>query len=369
MSSIETQVLIIGAGPAGTTLSYQLNKLNIPNIIIEKAKFPRHKLCAGALSARTLSLFDFDISTQIITHVDTAALHFRDTKPIIRKTDKPYVYIVNRYDFDDFLLGRAIETGTQVIYQDNWELKNNVIIVDDAEITFKYLIGADGAYSRVRRMLGLANSNGIGMEKFVPGITDDNALHIYYEQTENGYGWVFSAKGNDNSIGIAKLDNIKRKIKDDYISFQKKLNINGSIEAHVIPIFDRNNIYAKGNTALMGDAAQLCDHVLGEGIYYSIHSAHILAESIHESIREKKELVDIYASRLLPLLEDLNNSSKIAKIIYTYPALCHMLARFRPDIIDIYLNELRQQYSYTGLAEILKKNLYFLKYFFKIRKG
>ncbi len=368
-ASLDTQVLIIGAGPAGATLAYQLNKLNIPNIIIEKKHFPRHKLCGGALTARTLGLFDFDISSHIITPIDTAVLHFENKEPISRKMDNPFVYIIDRHDFDDFLLNKAIESGTQVVYGENWAINNDTAIINSSTIKFKYLVGADGAYSRIRKMLELINSNGIGLERSIPQIINDNALHVYYDETKNGYGWMFPAKNNQNTIGITRLDNTKRKIKDDYIKFQKKLNIDEPTEAHVIPIFDKKNIYAKGNIALAGDAAQLADHVLGEGIYYSIHSACILADSINESSKEEKEIEEVYHSKLAPLLKDLHNSSRIAKIIYHYPIVCYMIVKLKPQIIDIYLKELSQKYSYTGLADILKRKLYFLRYFLWLRKG
>ncbi len=369
VQKLKTSTLIIGGGPAGAALAIRLNRLGISNIIIEKEKFPRPKLCAGAISARALQICadDIDIQTQAITPIDTAVLHFRAKRPITRKMKSTFVYIVDRQDFDAHLLEKAIQSGSHVIYADSWCIEGDKLITGDTEIEYGYLAGCDGAYSRVRRHMGLGSSNGLGAE--VHGtVNDDKKLHIYYAETNNGYGWAFPAKNGRNSLGIARLDNTKRKIKGDFNEFVKKLNINKPIDAHVIPIYEDNNVYAAGNMALAGDAAHLADHVLGEGIYYAISSGMILADSIDTATRTGERLDKVYPKNLEPLTDDLRNSAKIARIIYSYPALCHWLASLLPVVIDIYQNLLAtERYAYTGMKRILSARFGFMRIFFPRR--
>jgi 2-polyprenyl-6-methoxyphenol hydroxylase-like FAD-dependent oxidoreductase len=170
MSDKEFDVIIVGAGPAGTTSAIKLAKSGLNVALLDKAIFPRDKICGDALSV--------DVINQLAMVSDTLAEQFRILEnkipsygvkifspdhnhidiPFIHKDIKSCGYISPRIDFDNLLFQHVKQYSNIHIYE-NCTVTNPDITNDKASLqtnlgifTGKIIIGADGAHSIVAKI-------------------------------------------------------------------------------------------------------------------------------------------------------------------------------------------------------------------------
>ncbi|MFC1927369.1 FAD-dependent oxidoreductase, partial [Chloroflexota bacterium] len=156
-------VTIVGGGPAGATLAYELAKRGIRALLLEKEKLPRYKCCAGAVTTKAAGLLDFDISQVAADVIHEVIFTFNLGSPHLRRNGRPLMYTVMRDVFDYSLVERAQRLGavlmdgqkvTQVqVYGDWFEISTA-----DNVFRSRLVVGADGAYGVVGRELGMGKS-------------------------------------------------------------------------------------------------------------------------------------------------------------------------------------------------------------------
>ena len=198
-------VVIIGAGPAGVAAAHNLINNNISCVLIDKQKFPRNKLCAGGITSKSfelmkiLKLDEFDIENAVISEGASLYLEYKHIADI--KSNR-LTYLVNRFDFDDYLVkqykqkgGKLLE-GRKVV---NIDMEHNMIILDGGEvIKFKYIIGADGPVGITKGLVEEnVKANGFCLQIEVNRDEfnyDSNNMSLYYGIIPQGYGWIFPKK-------------------------------------------------------------------------------------------------------------------------------------------------------------------------------
>jgi geranylgeranyl reductase family protein len=212
----DADVIIAGAGPAGSIAAYELARRGVSVLILEKSKFPRYKVCGAGITHKTLQEIPYDVSpvfeTQIYTFIFSSS--FKDV--FARSSADPMIYCTMRDKLDAFMLEKAITAGARVQYGENVMEVNQdptSVSVNTRSGVFrsKLIIGADGASSAVARSAGLG-------ENIMPGLaweaevkTDPSAV-ISFSKTvfldwgtfPGGYGWVFP-KTDHFSIGVGGL--------------------------------------------------------------------------------------------------------------------------------------------------------------------
>jgi flavin-dependent dehydrogenase len=164
-------VVIVGSGPAGSTAAYELAQGGLKVLALDKEKFPRYKPCGGALSSRIQSILPFNF-TGVVENTISGILFthtFKQDIPV--KSDKPLAYLVKRERFDNLLVEKAKERGATVRVGErvkSFLCRGNTIdvITNRGTYTTKFLIGADGPFSVVKRMFmpDGAQTLGLAME-------------------------------------------------------------------------------------------------------------------------------------------------------------------------------------------------------------
>jgi len=218
-------VIIIGAGPAGIMLGIMLQQKGHSVIIIDKCFFPRNKLCGGLLTKRsqtflksiigdTNDLFK-GIQAKQIDHINVVT---NNDMIQYKKRRNPFL-IVNRKNFDNAMvchyksLGGVIYEGCHI--REAEYNKNRLELSDGRILSFRFLIGADGVYSKIRKFVDPHyKANGLCFES---DIDDENlslskdTMYLFYGLYKYGYGWVFPRNG-DFAVGIGGTIDVKKQI-------------------------------------------------------------------------------------------------------------------------------------------------------------
>ena len=276
---IETDILIVGAGPAGSTLAKYLAISNVDNILIQR-NFNFRKPCGGGVRVDAFDEFKIDkkLIKKYVNHISLVTKRKRIEVDI----SKTPIAIVDRVEFDSSLRVQAENNGSKVmqasfvkveVFQD---YVVSTIKQEDNYIKIKsnYLVAADGVNSKIRKMI-----NGDTVCSGLTSYADITSKH--YESCEIHFGsdissiyyaWAFPHTHGSN-IGTSAEDN---KYMDN---FMKHLEIDEDVRklGYKIPHF-KNNIFYKDRVFFVGDSASQVLPFTYEGIYYAMSSAKILSD-------------------------------------------------------------------------------------------
>jgi flavin-dependent dehydrogenase len=152
-------VIIVGAGPAGSTAAYELAKAGIKVLVLEKYTLPRFKCCAGGITFKAAKNLPLDINELAEDTIKVVDARYKNTR-YEGSHDLPLLYTILRPKLDHALARKAEAAGALILEgQPVIQLVNNV---DHVEVSTgadiyqaKFVIGADGARSLVAREAGL----------------------------------------------------------------------------------------------------------------------------------------------------------------------------------------------------------------------
>lgn len=311
-------VVVVGAGPAGSTAAKFLSEKGIKTLLLDKEKFPRDKPCAGAIPMRILNRFKYIEEKNLIeSYTYGTYLYLPTLKDRIEiQMEKPIHAMVLRKYFDNGLVNHAIECGTTFLDGKNAtniklsKEKTKVFLNDDTSIESQLIIGADGIWSTVAKKYGMGkNHRNFGICIFQEAPIDNKLIDSYFTERRyahlhvgfsglNGYGWVFPKKNHIN-IGIVELKIQKEKsipkknLKEIYRNYIKNLKDNKIIPSELklnkissapLPSCHFEKTYSS-RMLLCGDAGGLIN-IGGGGIEYAMTSGAIAANIATDALTE-----------------------------------------------------------------------------------
>ncbi|WP_024791210.1 FAD-dependent monooxygenase [Lebetimonas sp. JS032] len=274
------KILIIGGGPAGATAAKLLAKKYDVTLIQDR---DWDKPCGGGTK---IKLFDeMDIPKNLIKHkLNYIYMNYKNTKIKIDLKGENLA-IVKRAEFDKTLRELAVKQGVKLYYGKfkRFKEKKAVIEIKKEKILFNFdiLIAADGVNSSVRRALNLPPIPKT-ITHYAKIDKEIETCEFYFDEALGGkyYAWEFP---HINKTHIGSVD------KTSFNNFCKFLNIEVKPKGYFIPTWQENITIQKNNIYFVGDAASQVMPMSFEGIYYAIHSAKILADSIINQKDYKKE--------------------------------------------------------------------------------
>lgn len=343
----EYDVVVVGGGPGGSTAAFQLSQFGYDVVLIDHETFPRDKLCGGLITYKTIRLLErvFDTSFDELMEggildfeADEYAAYFNDDLVKQDDIDVPF-HFAKRYDYDEFLFDQAVESGVATHLGDGVSEVNTddglVITTSGETFNGEYIIGADGASSRVRNDLAAAgkvdtsgwNRNlAIGAEAYIPRAEVDFDVDyplIHFGVLNWGYGWVFP-NSDRLLVGVGGLNRKNetgfRDLLDRYLELLGIDHEPETVKGHPIPFGNFLDYPAHERTLLVGDAAGTVDGITGEGIFYAQRSGELAAWAITQTESRPDSPADQYVS----LLEDhvhpeLRNSKRTRRFIWSGP--------------------------------------------------
>lgn len=337
-----TPVLILGGGPGGCAAALQLAKHGVPAVLLEKAVFPRDKVCGDALSGkvmRTLERIDPDLAAQVnadghrmpswgVTFVAPGGKALR--VPFSRETgigEAPGA-ILPRLDFDNILFkkvkttpGITVLEGTAARTFERTKVGWLVTMegsdrTSDPEqrttITTPLILDASGANSHFARHVA-----GLGMEprhhaagvrayySGVKGLDPQGFIElIFLKELLPGYLWVFPLPDGRANVGLGLRSDVVKKRRVDLKAVLLKLlaehptlkdrfanaTLEGNVHGMGLPLASKRRKLSGDGYLLIGDAGHLIDPFTGEGISHAmisgVHAADVACEALEKASQQ-----------------------------------------------------------------------------------
>jgi len=373
---LDTQVCIVGAGPGGVGTALKLSYLGIPCVLIDKATFPRDKVCGDAISGKISTLLN-RLDPEILKrfqalssqHVGVWGMRF--VAPSNRELRLPFAsnykeldtpppgYVSRRIDFDHFLIeevkrrdniqffeGMSIESYEQV--GNNWIVRDKT---GEFSVRAPLLMVANGAHSAFSRKIAGHEKDpkhhAGAVRAYFKGVKNndkDNFIELHFlKQLVPGYFWIFPLPNGYANVGLGMRSDIVSK---NRINLRKKLlevieshppfrerfegaELEGEIVGYGLPLGSKKRLLSGDGYLLIGDAGHLIDPLTGEGIGNAFYSGIIAAELAQQCIAQQDfsaSFLNAYDVRVQRVLgAEMKLSYRIQRIM-SYPRVVDIVA-------------------------------------------
>jgi len=294
INSKQYDVIIVGAGPAGsnTAISYKHLNPDLNIAIFDKSQFPRDKSCGDAIGPGVINALKRFGNEHILngepevvstTLFGPKNIGIQNYIPEVKNKEDSVVYVIPRLDLDNriFDLAKSLDVDSYEEYRylgfDRTKDKKIAVTFknsDGEEETYltKILVGADGANSRVRKNLNLNQNTDWHKAIAIRAYIDSpNYLEIFKERS-----LMFEI-----NVSVETLES--RGVIVDNIRMEK---------SYMLPFASSRPKLAHDQVALVGDAGSMINPMSGEGIFYGMESGFLLAENTHNFLKNENEKIN-----------------------------------------------------------------------------
>jgi len=358
-------VIVVGAGPAGSSAALNLSKKGFKVLLFDKDKFPRDKPCGGWITPEVLNLLDWryeELQEKIfISPIRGLAVYSPSLKNFSIKREEILSYGIIRSEFDNLIKEEAISSGVEFYEETNFskiDISSNHVTIKTTRGQFKskVLIGADGTNSKVakvtklrdpwkssEKVLDLVSETPVP-KKEIEKLYPDDLAYIFYNEG-GGYNWIYPKINTDKesafiNIGVGcKLSEMRnsRDMYFNHIKTLRKINLLPKElkltkhKAWPYATFSGPKKTYSDRILMIGDAAGFSSNIAGEGIRTGIISGILAADTISE--------VDNYSSESLKLFR--KKWKKILKTEYNIGSTLQSVLYKEKDSIDDLINKVK----------------------------
>jgi geranylgeranyl reductase family protein len=330
----DAEVIVVGAGPAGSTAATYLARCGLDVLLLEKSTFPREKVCGDGLTPRGVKqLIDLGVDTR----EEAGWLHNRGLRVITAHHNleldwptlanyPPYGLVRPRQDFDEMLARTAQRAGARLLEETNVngaitdERTGRVVGVtakvgkDREPVSYRapLVLACDGVSARLALSVGIEKRDdrpmGVAVRRYYTSPrTKDDYLESHLQLWDRsdparpvllpGYGWIFGMGDGTVNVGLGILSTSKAYGTTDYRALMRQwvgglpeeyeFNENtatGKIGGAALPMgFNRTPHYRNG-LLLVGDAGGTVNPFNGEGIGFAMESAKLAAQYVVQAL-------------------------------------------------------------------------------------
>ncbi|MCB2377776.1 geranylgeranyl reductase family protein [Hymenobacter sp. BT635] len=318
-------ICILGAGPGGATAALHLAKAGQPVLLLDKAVFPRDKICGDGMSGKVISELK-RLGPEVLSRLSASAAQIPSWgidffapngrrlsvpfKPNYNAaTDAPAGHVIKRLDFDDFLV-REVRRQPAIELLEGVDIARHERSADgrwllhtatgETVASARILLVANGAQSAFARQIAGHElepaHHCAGVRAYYEGVTGlspDNFIELHFiKDFLPGYLWVFPLPNGQANVGVgmltqaisAKKVNLREKLAemlDTHPALQERFRSArrlGSVRGFGLPLGSKRRPISGDAYLLLGDAASLIDPFTGEGISHAMVSGRHAAD-------------------------------------------------------------------------------------------
>ena len=276
-------ISIIGAGPSGCFLAYELAKAGFEVHIFEEHKETGLPVqCTGLVTKELFDLIPLK-KEFLVNKLDTVKVIAPNKQFAEIKVNE---FLLDRSKFDQYLLKKAVNAGANIHFTHrfidyNHQNKKVILKKDNKikKINTNTLVGADGPLSQVAKSAGIYGNRKffIGMQAIVKANFSKNTYKTFFGNIAPGFfAWIVPESSNQARIGLATRQNTRQYF-NNFLKGKGKVI---ALQSGIIPTYNKNQKVRKNNVYLTGDAATFCKATTGGGLVPGLKSANILADCI-----------------------------------------------------------------------------------------
>lgn len=360
-------VIVVGAGPAGSTAAASLARHGHDVLLVDRAEFPRDKPCGDGIPPGTVGvLHDLGLRDGLdgagftrVRAVRLVSAKGRDfTVPFDPKREDAQFLIAPRIQFDELIRRHAVACGARferahvrAAVTENGVVRGVEVESNGSgrEIRARHVIAADGATSVLSRTLAPARAaeadRGVAIRAYIEGIdTRSFAAEFHFQAAlAPGYAWVFPLGPDRANVGVimrtdcfkrcaATLQELLQRFLD---SADVKHRLSADARLHDIATWQlpyatpSSGRRAVNGVLFVGDAGRFIDAMTGEGIHHAVATAAIAAELVHEALdapQRSEQILADYDRRCDAAIGGLiRRSYRAQKYVASHPALLEAL--------------------------------------------
>ena len=407
----DPDVVIVGAGPGGLAAALYLGQKGINTCLIEKATFPRDKVCGDGISGWTVDILrklNPDLVDELALQpysLDSWGVRF--VAPNLKAVDIPYSpknrddhdhpagFIIKRHHFDSFLWEKVKQfrsvTTVEGVKVESFTYTGDKVMIsggsDNTKITAKIAIIASGAQSTLAKNM---HGNTIAAERkhqmagvrtYFKGVKHnhpENYIELHFlKEFLPGYFWIFPLPNDQVNVGIAmRSDQVRRKRINLRQSLETVIESNGYLaerfataekltatQGFGLPLGSKKRTLSGRNTMKVGDAAGLIDPFTGEGIGNAMASGLYAAQHAVKCLEKgdygKKAMLAYDQLVYDKLGRELQLSTILQRMLY-FPWLFNLVVN-KARKNDLLRDTISSMFIDADIKARLKNPLFYLK--------
>ena len=333
-------VIVVGAGPAGSSAAYAAATRGARTLVLDRATFPRYKTCGGGLIGPTLGALPpgFQVPSRVDVH--RATMTHAGRRWADRRSDRRLIALVDRSEFDAALLAEARAAGAEVLdgvtvtgITEGPDLVT--LTTSDGPMTARYVVGADGSTSRIARHVGVTlDTVDLGLEvELATGPQTarwERRIHLDWGTDPGTYAWVFP-KGDTLTVGVIQSRGHAPATRAYLARFVQEMGLSSLTEVkssgHLTRTRTDGSPLSRGRVLVAGDAAGLLEPWTREGVSYAVRSGKMAGRAVAGGLDEPAEVRSGYQRAITATLVREMAAGRLAlRAFERNPAVMHHIA-------------------------------------------